>query len=157
MTQEEAAKGAAENTLIEMMANGSIPELEPLALLTLSMRLRNFSLFKEKALKGKNSLVPAQRVFDLESIPLKVGRKAPKKTCFILLSLHPINGAGDVNLVTINNSIAPTDTRCRTRATRGTGLRSSTSRAALSCLGLTTRQSSCGSRRTGTRPRRVRS
>ena len=79
MTQEEAAKGAAENTLIEMMANGSIPMLEPLALLTLSMRLRNFSLFKEKASKGKSSLVPAQRVFLLDAIPMKVGRKAPKK------------------------------------------------------------------------------
>ena len=113
MTPEEAAKDAAveaakelgQNTLMETMANGSIPELEPLALLTLSMRLRNFSLFKEKALKGKSSLVPAQRVFLLEAIPMKVGRKAPKKMCFALFSHHSINGAGDVNLVTINNSI----------------------------------------------------
>ena len=90
-----AAKGAA----------GSIPELEPLALLTLSMRLGYFSFFTEKAVKGKSGLVRARLVFHLESIPLKVGRKEPKKTRFVLLSHHPINGAGDVNLVTINNSI----------------------------------------------------
>ena len=113
MTPEIAAKGAAVDAAKELVLN--TPESHPdhktlmetitvmtevaretnsstsvlelrLALFRLSKAQTSFSLFKEKALNGKSSLVKAHRVFLLKGALAKVGRKAPKERYFVLFN-----------------------------------------------------------------------